>query len=172
MGCCDSSAEHGGYGEVRAAGNGATEAVASGVASGSAEDRSVKARRSVAASVSAWTLLLIVRFYIVCLSPIFGGACRFYPSCSNFAYEAVSRHGAWRGGLLAMKRLLRCHPFTQGGFDPVPDVIYKEDVLEQPKSSDEVGVELALQVKAHRPTQPVVTETWSAAGTLGVERRL
>jgi hypothetical protein len=127
---------------------------------------------SVTASISTATLLLVVRFYIVFLSPIFGGACRFYPSCSNFAYEAVSRHGAWRGGLLAMKRLLRCHPFTQGGFDPVPEVIYKEDVLEQPKSSDEVGVGMASQAKTHRPTQPVVTETWSAAGTLGVERRL
>lgn len=122
--------------------------------------------------MSAWTLLLVVRFYIVFLSPIFGGACRFYPSCSNYAYEAVSRHGAWRGGLLAMKRLLRCHPFTQGGFDPVPEVIYAEAMLEQPKSSDGSSVELASQVKAHRPTRPVVTETWSAAGTLGVERRL
>lgn len=172
MGCCDSSAEHGGHGEIRAAGNGAAEAAASGSGSGSGEGAGVKARRSVAASVSAWTLLLIVRFYIVCLSPIFGGACRFYPSCSNYAYEAVSKHGAWRGGLLATKRLLRCHPFTHGGFDPVPEVIYKEDVLEQPKSSDEVGVELASHLKTHRPTQPVVTETWSAAGTLGVERRL
>jgi hypothetical protein len=60
--------------------------------------------------------------YIVFLSPFFGGACKFYPSCSRYGYEAIARHGAWRGSVLAIKRLLRCRPFTKGGFDPVPDV--------------------------------------------------
>jgi len=55
------------------------------------------------------------------LAPFVGGACKFYPSCSNYAYEAVARHGARRGSVLAIKRLLRCRPFTQGGFDPVPE---------------------------------------------------
>jgi putative membrane protein insertion efficiency factor len=59
--------------------------------------------------------------YIVFLSPFFGGACKFYPSCSNYAREAIERHGARRGTLLALKRLLRCHPFTPGGIDFVPD---------------------------------------------------
>jgi putative membrane protein insertion efficiency factor len=117
-------------------------------------------------------LLAFVRMYVVFLSPIFGGACKFYPSCSNYAFEAVSRHGAKRGSLLAIGRLLRCRPFTNGGFDPVPEVIYQQDALQQPKSPYTSGVELASQESAHRPTQPVVTETWSAAGTLGVERRL
>jgi len=66
-------------------------------------------------------LLALVRFYIVVLSPFFGGTCKFYPSCSNYAYEAIARHGAGRGLVLAVKRLLRCHPFTCGGVDLVPD---------------------------------------------------
>jgi putative membrane protein insertion efficiency factor len=68
-------------------------------------------------------LLVLVRFYIVALSPFFGGTCKFFPSCSNYAYEAIARHGARRGLVLAMKRLLRCHPFTHGGVDLVPDEI-------------------------------------------------
>jgi uncharacterized protein len=72
-------------------------------------------------SAGAWFLLAFLRFYIVCLSPVFGGACKFYPSCSNYAVEAVTKHGARRGFVLAAKRLMRCRPFTTGGFDPVPD---------------------------------------------------
>jgi uncharacterized protein len=68
-------------------------------------------------------LLLLVRFYIAFLSPFFGGACKFHPSCSNYAYEAIQLHGAKRGLVLAGKRLLRCRPFTKGGFDPVPENI-------------------------------------------------
>lgn len=66
-------------------------------------------------------LLLLIRFYMVCLSPFFGGTCKFYPSCSNYAWEAIARHGARRGVALALKRLLRCHPFTKGGVDLVPE---------------------------------------------------
>jgi uncharacterized protein len=72
-------------------------------------------------SAAAWILLLLVRFYITFLSPFFGGACRFYPSCSNYAADAIVRHGAWHGISLAFRRLLRCNPFNKGGFDPVPD---------------------------------------------------
>ena len=61
-----------------------------------------------------------VRAYQVVLSPIFGGACRYYPSCSAYAIEALERHGAVRGGWLALRRIGRCHPFRPGGFDPVP----------------------------------------------------
>ncbi len=74
-----------------------------------------------ARSIGSWTLLFLVRAYIVFLSPFFGGACKFYPSCSNYAREAIERHGARRGTVLALKRLLRCHPFTRGGIDLVPD---------------------------------------------------
>jgi putative membrane protein insertion efficiency factor len=65
--------------------------------------------------------LTAVRFYIALLSPFLGGACKFYPSCSNYAYEAIARHGARQGLILAAKRLLRCHPFTRGGVDLVPE---------------------------------------------------
>jgi uncharacterized protein len=74
-------------------------------------------------SAAAWTLLLLVRIYITFLSPFFGGACRFHPSCSNYAAEAIALHGARRGTSLALRRLLRCNPFTKGGFDPVPEQI-------------------------------------------------
>ena len=77
-----------------------------------------------------WALLFFVRFYQIFLSPFFGGACKFYPSCSRYGYEAIAKHGAWRGSVLAMKRLLRCRPFTKGGFDPVPDVVGEADELE------------------------------------------
>jgi putative membrane protein insertion efficiency factor len=65
-------------------------------------------------------LLALVRAYQLALSPMLGGACRYYPSCSCYAHEAIARHGSVRGALLAVKRLARCHPFTAGGYDPVP----------------------------------------------------
>lgn len=77
--------------------------------------------RERARSAGAWLLLLFVRFYQVFLSPFLGGACKFYPSCSHYASEAIERHGARLGFVLAGKRLLRCRPFTRGGYDPVPD---------------------------------------------------
>ncbi|MGH9756565.1 MAG: membrane protein insertion efficiency factor YidD [Candidatus Acidiferrales bacterium] len=72
-------------------------------------------------SAARWILLFLVRFYITFLSAYFGGACKFYPSCSQYAQEAIARHGAARGSWLALKRLGRCRPFTQGGYDPVSD---------------------------------------------------
>lgn len=66
-------------------------------------------------------LKAIIRLYQLTLSPILGGACRFEPSCSAYAMEAIDRHGAWRGAKLAVARVLRCHPFGGAGYDPVPD---------------------------------------------------
>lgn len=63
---------------------------------------------------------LTIRVYQWTVSPLLGPACRFHPSCSQYALEAVLRFGVLRGGLLAVKRLARCHPFHRGGFDPVP----------------------------------------------------
>ncbi len=71
-------------------------------------------------TVPAKILVVGVRAYQVVLSPVLGGACRYYPSCSAYAIEALERHGAWRGGWLALRRIGRCHPFRPGGFDPVP----------------------------------------------------
>lgn len=61
-----------------------------------------------------------LRLYQLTLSPLLPPACRFHPTCSTYAIEALSRHGLLRGSLLTVKRVARCHPFTAGGFDPVP----------------------------------------------------
>lgn len=63
---------------------------------------------------------LALRGYQVLLSPILGGQCRFHPTCSEYAREAITNHGAAHGGWLALKRILRCQPFGTAGIDPVP----------------------------------------------------
>ncbi|MBC7452951.1 MAG: membrane protein insertion efficiency factor YidD [Massilia sp.] len=65
-------------------------------------------------------LVWLLRAYQLLLSPMLGQNCRFYPSCSSYAIEAIRTHGAVRGALLALRRLSRCHPWNDGGFDPVP----------------------------------------------------
>ena len=65
-------------------------------------------------------LLFIIRFYRRRISPLFPPCCRFHPTCSAYALEAVTRYGALKGGWLALKRILKCHPFHPGGYDPVP----------------------------------------------------
>jgi len=65
-------------------------------------------------------LQAMIRMYQLLLSPWLGNQCRFTPSCSRYASEAISRHGATKGSWLAVKRLLRCHPLCTGGYDPVP----------------------------------------------------
>lgn len=66
-------------------------------------------------------LILLVRGYQVALSPLLPAACRYQPTCSHYAIEALEKHGALRGGWLAVKRIARCHPFRPGGYDPVPE---------------------------------------------------
>ncbi|MCS4504957.1 putative membrane protein insertion efficiency factor [wastewater metagenome] len=66
-------------------------------------------------------LILCLRGYQYLVSPVLGPRCRFLPSCSSYAVEAIERHGPWRGTMLALRRLGRCHPGCPGGLDPVPE---------------------------------------------------
>jgi len=68
-------------------------------------------------------LLLAIRAYQIALSPFFGTQCRFHPTCSQYAVEAIEIHGAWRGSWLAIKRILKCQPWHTGGVDPVPPAL-------------------------------------------------
>lgn len=77
--------------------------------------------RQERAGVLSWALLAGVRAYQLCLSPLLPPSCRFLPSCSEYAAEAIRRHGAMRGGGLALHRLARCHPWGDSGYDPVPE---------------------------------------------------
>jgi putative membrane protein insertion efficiency factor len=79
-------------------------------------------------------VLFLLRAYKRLLSPLLPPACRYVPSCSEYAAEAVELHGPWRGGLMAAWRVLRCHPFVKGGVDPVP----------LPKDSAHTNLEVAL----------------------------
>ena len=87
------------------------------MSTGSASGASPREERP---AVPARALLLLIEVYRVTLAPLIGGFCRYTPSCSVYAEEAIRLHGAIRGARLAGRRLLRCHPFHPGGFDPVP----------------------------------------------------
>jgi len=74
-------------------------------------------------------LLWVIRFYQQAVSPGLPSACRFEPSCSRYAYEAIARFGVRRGTWLAFRRLMRCTPFSARGFDPVPESVSRETLL-------------------------------------------
>ncbi len=63
----------------------------------------------------------LIKFYKFAVSPIFPSSCRFYPTCSSYAIEAIKKFGTAKGSVLAIKRVFKCHPFHPGGFDPVPN---------------------------------------------------
>ncbi|MDQ7065499.1 MAG: membrane protein insertion efficiency factor YidD [candidate division KSB1 bacterium] len=64
--------------------------------------------------------LALIRVYQLAISPLFPPTCRFHPTCSNYTYLAIQKHGALKGVFLGVKRILKCHPFHPGGYDPVP----------------------------------------------------
>ncbi|MBW4494041.1 MAG: membrane protein insertion efficiency factor YidD [Oscillatoria princeps RMCB-10] len=66
-------------------------------------------------------LMGLIRGYRIFISPLFPPVCRFQPTCSQYALQAIERFGPWRGGWMGIKRILRCHPFHAGGYDPVPE---------------------------------------------------
>lgn len=66
-------------------------------------------------------LISLIKFYKFFISPLFVSRCRFYPTCSSYSLEAVQKHGALKGSFLTLNRLLKCHPFHEGGIDNVPD---------------------------------------------------
>jgi uncharacterized protein len=67
-------------------------------------------------------LIWLIRGYRMFISPLFPPTCRFQPTCSMYAIQAIERFGVWRGGWMAIRRILRCHPFYPGGYDPVPEL--------------------------------------------------
>ena len=71
-------------------------------------------------SLGAKLMMALIRFYRACISPILPRCCRFTPTCSQYALEALGKHGFWKGTALAVWRILRCNPFNPGGYDPVP----------------------------------------------------
>jgi uncharacterized protein len=83
-----------------------------------ASDRGLSRAPNAAAG---WVMRAAIRAYQLTIAPILPPSCRFEPSCSHYAAEAIARHGPWRGFGLALHRLLRCHPWGGSGYDPVPD---------------------------------------------------
>lgn len=82
-------------------------------------------------------LILLVKAYRYFISPLVASHCRFYPSCSHYAIEAINQHGALRGSWLSLRRLLRCHPLHPGGYDPVPPCHCQTELqLSRPSSND------------------------------------
>ncbi len=67
-----------------------------------------------------WIALVLIRFYQRLISPLTPPSCIYTPTCSQYGYEAIARYGFWKGGWLTAKRIARCHPWAQGGSDPVP----------------------------------------------------
>lgn len=84
-----------------------------------------------------YVLIGLLKLYRLVISPLYGNLCRYYPSCSAYALRAVEFHGAIKGSCLAVRRLARCHPWTPGGYDPVPGTPEHADELAEQASRAE-----------------------------------
>src|SRR4030095_692272 len=87
-----------------------------------------------------YVLIGLLKLYRLVISPLYGNVCRYYPSCSAYALRAVEVHGAARGSWLALRRLLRCHPWAPGGYDPVPGTPeFDEEMRDQARRTGTIG---------------------------------
>lgn len=83
-------------------------------------------------------MIAFIKAWRAVISPLYGDVCRYYPSCSSYGLEAVQLHGALRGGWLTIRRIARCHPWSAGGFDPVPGSDFETEFLtngQQPQTT-------------------------------------
>ena len=105
-------------------------------------------RAAIALSaVLRFALVALIRCYQVCVRPFLIGSCKFYPTCSEYGAEAISTHGARRGLLLAVRRVVRCHPFSHGGIDPVPEAPSQPDGVDMdPPKIDGPTVDAGVRV--------------------------
>lgn len=70
--------------------------------------------------IISYIFIFLIRFYQLCISPLFPATCRFQPTCSHYTLQAIKKYGPFKGVFLGIKRISRCHPFHEGGYDPVP----------------------------------------------------
>lgn len=98
-------------------------------------------------------LILLLKVYRLVVSPLYGNVCRYYPSCSAYALRAVEVHGAVKGTWLAARRVLRCHPWAPGGYDPVPGTPeFTEEVRDQARRATTIGPAAAeVSPQPHEP---------------------
>ena len=87
--------------------------------------------RSLFHRLTLIAIIAPIKLYQLCISPFIGNRCRFHPSCSTYTLEAVAEHGAIKGSILSIKRISRCHPWSDGGYDPVPDTVDKPSKNDQ-----------------------------------------
>ncbi len=90
--------------------------------------------------------LLLIRLYRYGISPFIGRNCRFYPSCSTYAQEAIQRYGFCKGGYLAFLRIMRCHPWHPGGFDPVPEA-HAHSARPTPEAASNPSIQSSTRTK-------------------------
>ena len=116
---------------------------------------------------AARAIKAVIGFYQVGISPRRGASCRYLPTCSEYAAEALTEHGAWQGSYLAARRLLRCHPFHAGGYDPVPEAHPRRD------DGDVAVLVTAATTSAGRalPAEPVEDTREGAAASVAVTAR-
>jgi len=85
-----------------------------------------------------YPLILLIKFYKKAISPFLRPSCRFYPTCSTYSLEAIEKHGALKGSYYSIKRILRCQPFSKGGYDPVPVAYNSPNILKENENKHQI----------------------------------